>query len=139
MGSRGRKSAAAMSVVTIDTRRVRIEPRAAAPDEIKVIVRDLVDSMPPDHFRAEDSHLVEQYAQSIALARQAYEHLDDEGPIGADGKASSWLIVLEKAHRSSVALSMRLRLSPQSRLDPKTVARNNDPSRRMPWGDFSRD
>ena len=42
-------------------------------------------------------------------------------PAPFSGRANPWLVMFEKAHRSSVALSMRLRLSPQSRLDRKTV------------------
>jgi hypothetical protein len=32
-----------------------------------------------------------------------------------------------------VALSMRLRLSPQSRTDPKTIGRQPTPAGRKPW------
>jgi hypothetical protein len=38
-------------------------------------------------------------------------------------KTSAWVAVLEKAHRSSVALSARLRLSPQSRADARSAGR----------------
>ena len=85
-----------------------------------LIFTEIVGSVSASHFRPTDGPLVEQYAQSIALARQAYSYLDSEGPI-LGGRANPWLVVLEKAHRSSVALSMRLRLSPQSRLDRKAV------------------
>jgi hypothetical protein len=58
------------------------------------------------------------------------------GPI-VDGKASPWLVVQEKAVRAMTALSMRLRLSPQSRLDPKTVARDKTPAAGpRPWDDL---
>jgi hypothetical protein len=99
----------------------RLKPRSDLPPEVKLIWAELIGAMPPGHFRASDAPLVEQYAQSIALARVAYAHLNGEGPVVA-GRANPWLIVLEKAHRSSVALSMRLRLSPQSRFDRKTLA-----------------
>jgi hypothetical protein len=49
--------------------------------------------------------------------------------------ASPWLVVLEKCQRAVVALSMRLRLSPQSRLDPKTLARQAPPGPK-PWDDL---
>ena len=81
---------------------------------------EIVSTMPHDHFRASDAPLIEQYAQAISLARQAYANLAEEGSVVA-GRANPWLVVLEKAGRSSVALSMRLRLSPQSRMDRKTV------------------
>jgi phage terminase small subunit len=97
-----------------------LKPRTGLTAEVKLIWQELVGSMPEEHFRPTDSPLIEQYAQSIALARVAYANLQSEGPV-LNGRASPWLIVLEKAHRSSVALSMRLRLSPQSRLDRKTI------------------
>ena len=98
----------------------RLKPRTSLPPEVKLIWGELVGAMSPDHFRPSDAPLIEQYCQSIALARGAYAHLTGEGPV-VSGRANPWLVVLEKAHRSSVALSMRLRLSPQSRLDRKTV------------------
>jgi phage terminase small subunit len=98
----------------------RLAPRSGLSSEVRLIFVELVGRMPPDHFRETDAPLIEQYAQSIALARQAYANLTEEGSVVA-GRANPWLIVLEKAHRSSVALSMRLRLSPQSRMDRKAV------------------
>ena len=73
------------------------------------------------HFRASDADLVEQYSVAICLARWAYDHLREEGPV-LNGRVNPWQTVLEKANRASVSLSMRLRLAPQSRLDPKTAA-----------------
>ena len=70
--------------------------------------------MPADHFQPGDGALIEQYAQAILLSRQAYARLEAEGPV-IDGRPSPWVTVLEKAHRSTVALSARLRLAPQAR------------------------
>ena len=78
--------------------------------------------MPAEHFRDTDAHLIEQYAQAIALARRAWSGLDARGPV-IEGRASPWLVVLEKAHRSSVALAARLRLAPQSRADSRSAGR----------------
>jgi phage terminase small subunit len=115
-----RKSAAELSIVKPEVVTDRLKPRSGLPPEVKLLWSELVSTMPHDHFRASDSALIEQYCQAIALARQSYAHLNEEGSVVA-GRANPWLIVLEKAHRSSVALSMRLRLSPQSRMDRKTV------------------
>ena len=43
------------------------------------------------------------------------------------------LAVWEKAVRLQAMLATRLRLSPQSRLDPKTVARRQPPLGPRPW------
>jgi phage terminase small subunit len=132
-----RKSAAALAVAPVTNREAsaRLKPRTGLPPEVKVLWLELVASMPSDHFRESDGPLVEQYAQAIALARKAYANLDEEGPVVA-GRANPWLIVLEKAHRSSVALSMRLRLSPQSRMDRKTLKdQRGSAYERMSWRD----
>jgi hypothetical protein len=81
--------------------------------------------VPDGHFKATDSHLIEQYCQAIMLARQATNELAASGPV-VQGRASAWLIVLEKAHRSSVALAGRLRLAPQSRADSRSAGRKAD-------------
>jgi phage terminase small subunit len=117
-----RKSIAALAIAPPKPSDARLKPRSGLPAEVKMIWQDLVSSMPADHFRDSDAALIEQYAQAIALARQAYANLESEGPVIA-GRANPWLVVLEKAHRSSVALSMRLRLSPQSRMDRKAVGK----------------
>jgi phage terminase small subunit len=112
--------ALAMERVATPAKPMRLAPRTGLTAEVKVLWSELVASMPQEHFRVSDAPLIEQYCQAIALARQAYAHLAEEGPV-VGGRASPWNVVLEKAHRSSVALSMRLRLSPQSRMDRKAV------------------
>jgi phage terminase small subunit len=117
-----RKSAAALSVVHADIIPERIKPRVDASARVRAIFGEIVAQVPPNHFRPTDAALVEQYAQAIALGRQAFAALEAEGPV-VGGRASPWVTVLEKMHRSAVALSARLRLTPQSRTDPKTVGR----------------
>jgi hypothetical protein len=140
MGSRGRKSAASLSVVAIDARRKRVQPRADAPAEVRDVVRNLVASCAPDHFKPSDWPLLESYARAILLERYAYEQLGGE-PLGEDGKVSSWIVVAEKAGRQIVGVSARLRLSPQHRVDPKTIGRNAPDvllhHHRRPWDDAS--
>lgn len=108
--------AAQLTPVRVDGRPSRIVCSPAAPDDVRAVFAQVVAANATDHFAAADALLVEQYAQAVALGRRAYAELDRSGPV-VDGKASAWLIVLEKAHRSAVALSARLRLCPQSRFD----------------------
>ena len=118
-----RKSAAALSVAARTHQRHTLRPRQDAPAEVRTIFLELVASVPADHFRQGDGALLEQYWQSILLARKAYAELDAGGPV-IDGKASPWLVVLEKSHRSAVALSGRLRLAPQARADSRSAGRS---------------
>src|SRR5262245_7780955 len=120
-----RKSAASLAVLPrVHGSPSRLQPRSDAPATLKRIIVDLIASVPSTHFRPGDYHLVEQYAQSIALAREAFDELQRHGRV-INGKASPWIIILEKAHRSSVALSARLRLAPQQREDKKTAGRED--------------
>ena len=128
-----RTSAEALLVPRVDARQNRLECRADAPASLRQIITDLISSVPPQHFRPGDIDLVEQYAQAVLLARQAFDKLEEEGPV-VDGRANAWLIVLEKSHRSAVQLSARLRLSPQQRMDRKTVGRQpQKPLYPEPW------
>jgi Phage terminase, small subunit len=115
-------SDASLNVIPI-TDRSRMRPRQGAPAEVATVFMELVLSMPADHFRRTDAPLIEAYAQAIVLGREAYEHLQSEGQVIA-GRTSPWVTCLEKAHRSAVALSMRLRLAPQSRLKAEAVGRS---------------
>jgi phage terminase small subunit len=117
-----RKSVASLTVVRVDGGHERVRPRAGISSDVRAIFIELVSRVPAGHFRQSDTALLEQYAQAIALGRQAYAKLEEEGPVIA-GRANPWLVVLEKAHRSAVALSARLRLSPQHRIGPRTAGR----------------
>jgi len=122
MGARGRKSAASLVAVTpIGERLLMCRPEAA--EEVRAVFARLVADVGADYFRASDADLIEQYAAAICLAREAYDQLRDGGPV-KDGRVNPWQTVLEKANRASVSLSQRLRLAPQSRLDPKTAGRS---------------
>jgi hypothetical protein len=83
-----------------------------------------------DHFRPSDLPLLVRYVEAAALGDQAAEQLR----LGAviNGKPSPWITVQEKAVRAMVALSMRLRLSPQSR-DPQTLGRQQVRQGPAPW------
>lgn len=100
--------------IVIDVRRERL----AAPDDITAAARrvwdELVQSLAPDHFAPSDAPLLRSYCEATAMADRAAAELSESGPV-VDGKPSPWLIVQEKAQRAQIALSARLRLSPQSR------------------------
>jgi hypothetical protein len=88
-------------------------PPDLGPDERQVFC-DLVGSSKPDAFRDSDQPLLSAYCRAIVLERSAAAEL-----AGGDGKAlAKW----NGAVKAVVALSMRLRLSPQSR-QPHTPGR----------------
>jgi len=132
MKQRGRKSAAALSVIAIDGKPPRLDPPTSLPEAERTIFVDLVNACEPTHFRPSDAPLLCRYCEAAVLAEQAAHELRQTGAV-VNGKSSPWIVVQEKAVRAMVALSMRLRLSPQSRIDPKTLGRQQVYMGPKPW------
>ena len=116
-----RKSTAALTVIAVDGRASRLKPPPTLSEPERRVFVDIVSACNPGHFHACDLPLLARYCEAAALGDLAAIELRRGAVI--DGKPSPWIVVQEKAVRAMVSLSMRLRLSPQSRLDAKTVAR----------------
>src|SRR5262245_59623711 len=128
-----RTSAAARSTVPVDDRpTTRLNPPATLSNSEQSVFKDIVSACDPKHFRISDLPLLSRYCESVVLADEAARELRNGGAV-IDGKPSPWLVVQEKSIRAIVALSMRLRLSPQARLDQKTAARMKERRTRPPW------
>jgi phage terminase small subunit len=126
-----RKSAAALSVIAVDGKPPRLLPPSSLSEAERKVFNQLVAACEPAHFRKSDLPLLCRYCESIVTADQAALELRQGAVI--DGKPSPWLAVQREAIKAMVALSMRLRLSPQSRLDPKTVGRKQPYTGRPTW------
>lgn len=121
-----RKSAAELSVITpLGSRRTRLRPPATLGEAERDAFVAVVNSCDPGHFRQSDLPLLCRYAESIVLAELAACELRQGVVIG--GRVSPWIIIQEKAIRACVALSMRLRLSPQAR-QPNNPSRKGQPA-----------
>jgi P27 family predicted phage terminase small subunit len=112
-----------MSSHRSDLRVIQGSPqRLRPPDDLapaeKEIFADIVGAVDPKHFAASDLPLLTSYCVAINQEREANRHLRTEGYI-IDGKPSPWVVIQEKSHRMMTALSMRLRLAPQSRTRTK--------------------
>ncbi len=94
------------------------------PERIAFI--EIVNSCDPKHFVRSDLPLLCRYAEASVLAEQAAHELRQGGAV-IGIRPSPWIAVQEKAVRAMVALSMRLRLSPQAR-------QPNNPSRKAARG-----
>ena len=101
-----RRSAASLSVIAPAPDAVVTLPRpsASASPEIVQLFGEIIGSVPREHFRQGDAHLLEQFTQSVLLARKAYTELSTHGPV-VDGRRSPWLDVLATAHKSSAVLA----------------------------------
>ena len=121
MRQRGRKSADLIAM-NVDGRPPRLTVPSGLNAKESALAQELIDSAAPEHFRATDAPLLVALVQatlmSRSLARDATKARDP-------AKIASW----EKATRTMASLATKLRLSPQSRTDPKTVGRDIRP----PW------
>ena len=121
MTQRGRKSAAAnLVVVNVDGKPPKLTPPATLNEDERALFIEIIDATDTRHFRPTDTPLLVSYVQATLLARSTAHD---------PHKVATW----EKAVRVQVSLATRLRLSPQSRTDPKTIGRQQTPVGRKPW------
>jgi hypothetical protein len=80
----------------------------------------------PRHFTKSDAPLLASYVQATLLSRAAVKKAASD---------PAMLALWEKSTRMQSTLATRLRLSPASRADPKTVARERPSLYRKPWED----
>jgi hypothetical protein len=121
---RGRKSLANLARPAVNGLPFRLTPPASLSKPERLVFVDLVQSCDPNHFRPSDVWLLSRYCEAVVLAEKAARELR-RGAVLKGGKVSAWIIVQEKAMRAMVSLSMRLRLSPQARLDAKKLGRQD--------------
>ena len=131
MKQRGRTSAAALSVMSVDGLQTRPSPPACLSEPERELFVSIVAGCDAGHFRSTDLPLLSRYCEAAVLAEQAALELRNGAVV--DGKPSPWIVIQEKSVRAMVSLSMRLRLSPQSRLDPKSLARQQPHSGPRLW------
>lgn len=124
-----RKSAAALAAPPIDVGRVRIEPPPSLSAPVRKIFQEVVTSVEASHLRPCDVPTLESFCESVHLARTAAAQIALEGAV-IDGRASPWVGILERAHRSVASLGRALRLTPHSRADRKTAGTSTRPVRR---------
>jgi phage terminase small subunit len=121
-----RRSAADLSVVRprVDGRPTRLIPPAdLEADERKLFV-ELVTACAPDHFRQSDMPMLVQYVrESCTAERAAIKMKETGGEVTDRGTINPWFGVLQRATRMMALLSARLRLNPQSRSHPRSIAR----------------
>jgi hypothetical protein len=121
MRQRGRKSSAQLVAIGIDGKPPKLTPPADLKEDERAMFVALIDACDARHFRPSDLPLLTSYIQATLLARGTARDPD---------KVATW----EKAVRVQAALATRLRLSPQSRTDPKTIGRHQQRRQGLlPW------
>jgi phage terminase small subunit len=110
--------------VCIDTQRKPLEPPQGLQPQEEEIFRELVASCDPRHFRKADIPMLVSYCTATHLAR-CYA-----SDIGDDPTAlKAWT----ECTKLQISLATKLRLTPSSRLDRKTVGREEQPLGKRPW------
>jgi hypothetical protein len=120
MQQRGRKSMAGMAALNVTGKPSRLTPPSSLNDDEQALFSELIGACDSSHFRESDLPLLISYVQSTLISRAAAHDPDR-------------IVIWEKATRMQATLATRLRLSPQSRVDPKTVGRHQPYSGRKPW------
>ena len=120
MAQRGRKSVANLATLQVDGAPPKLQPPAYLEADEQLLFYELIDACSPQHFRPSDMPLVVSYVQATLISRNAAHEPD---------KITLW----EKAVRMQATLATRLRLSPHSRISPKTVARQQPRRGPPPW------
>ena len=124
MRQRGRASAAALVDVDVTGRPARQEPPSNLSDDERTLFTELVESCAPTHFVKSDLPLLISFIQATLLVRRAATGMVDDPDL---------IAVFEKSVKLQATLATRLRLAPQSRLDPKSVARQQPYEGPRPW------
>jgi hypothetical protein len=117
MRQRGRKSADQLAVNVSGGQRRLATPKGLTAKEREAFER-LVNTTSPEQFRPGDTPLLVALAQATIQAHKL-------------GRDSSRIADWERATRVMMALSTKLRLTPQSRADAKTIGRMQ--SGLAPW------
>jgi hypothetical protein len=121
---RGRKSAEELSIVSLASARKPIEPPADLKAPEARIFNQVVDACAPNHFRKSDIPILTAFATATHLSRFYAERIGE-----TETAFKNW----EAAVRLQLSIGTKLRLTPQSRYDPKTVARDIPHDGPAPW------
>lgn len=112
MRRRGKVSLSALMTPNVSGKQSRvIAPASLLPSE-RQLFAEIVEACDPSHFRNSDIPLLTSFVQATLMAL---------GNANKPSKLSDW----KEAVKIQAMLATRLRLAPQSRLDPKTVHRHD--------------
>lgn len=120
MLQRGRKGAEQLAI-NVNDAPSRLKTPAGLSAKERALFIELVNSTNVSHFRGSDVSLLVLYVQALLMARK----------LGRDPKK---IVEWEKSARTTAMLATKLRLTPQSRADAKTIGRMQQPDlANAPW------
>jgi hypothetical protein len=119
MRQRGRRTAEALAI-NVDGTPPRLTAPAGLNAKERALFEDLINACDPKHFRASDTPLLVSMVQATLMVQKLAR---------TPSKIQEW----ERAARVQMALATKLRLSPHSRTDPKTITRQQHYVGPAPW------
>jgi hypothetical protein len=124
MKRRGRRSVASLAVVTPLPHERRPPPPAELTEAQATVWRDTVSTMPPGWFRHESFPVLTAYCRHVVRARRLDAEIEKQTASVDDPTLLEKLYAMAKREgRAVLAHARALRITNQSRLDPKTAAR----------------
>jgi phage terminase small subunit len=115
MAQPGRKSLASLSVFPrVDGSPERLRAPEGLTEPEAAVFAETVASCAASHFVRSDMPMLCGYCRAVVAERRAAAELEAGGWVNG-GKASPWLVVLEKAQRAAIAYAQQLKLTPRSR------------------------
>jgi hypothetical protein len=126
MRQRGRKSASDFMALAVNGDPPRLTPPEYLDQREQTLFAEIIEACSPRHFAKSDIPLLVSYVQSTLLSRSAVKRATED---------PAMLGLWEKATRMQAMLASRLRLTVQSRVDPKTTGRQRPSGLKHPWED----
>ena len=123
MAGTGRKPYTTMDIHPYGELDDRLKPPDSLGPAEKRVFWSLITQVPVTQFQPADLPLICRWCELTVVADRAAAEMAT-GNLVENGLPSPWIAIHEKATKQLIALSLRLRLSPQSRMDkaPKTQA-----------------
>ena len=130
--TRGRKSAAKLQIVALESRRKPPEPPADLTSGALALWKSIVSSLPADFFRPGDLPLLQAYVTSADRKRQVDAMIVEHGMI-YDGKVHLGLKISRDEGTLMASLAVKLRLCQSARTRPESAQLHASHAGMRPW------
>lgn len=142
MGTRGRKSAAALAVAPIPLSERRPEPPASLSEAAAEVWRDTVGSQPANWLTKSQRPILTAYCRHAAQADDLAKHIKAFEPewLKAEGgleRLNKLLAMAERETRAMTACARAMRITKQAQIEPRSAARQAGRSDASKLWDFT--
>jgi hypothetical protein len=121
---RGRRTSGELVGIALQGEPPRLEPPEYLNARERALFVELIEACNARQFAKSDLPLIAAYVQATLLSRQAIKEAATD---------PAMLALWEKATRAMTTLATKLRLTPLSRSDPKTILRGRPNPHPRPW------